>query len=84
MNSLKPFLPDADSGASTVAKPPARRARPWKVIAQEVSAEQDSAKLAKLVSQLGGTNESSPGPGETRLRSQRSKPKDVRPAQLRL
>lgn len=52
MNSLKPFLPDADSGASTVAKPPARRARPWKVIAQEVSAEQDSAKLTKLVAEL--------------------------------
>ena len=52
MNTLKPFAPRANSGASAGAQPPAGRARPWKVIAQEVSGEQDRAKLTKLVAEL--------------------------------
>jgi hypothetical protein len=52
MNSLKLFPPDANSGANAGAQPPAGPARPWKVIAQEVSGEQDPAKLTKLVAEL--------------------------------
>jgi hypothetical protein len=52
MNARKPFLPDANCSASAGLQPPAARARPWKVIAQEVSGEQDPAKLTKLVDEL--------------------------------
>jgi hypothetical protein len=52
MNTLKPFAPGANSGASAGAQPPAGGARPWKVIAQEVSDEHDPAKLTKLVAEL--------------------------------
>ena len=52
MSAVEPFLPDANTGASTGAQPPAGRARPWKVIAQEVSHEEDCAKLTKLVAEL--------------------------------
>lgn len=52
MSAVEPFLPDANTGSSTGTQPPAGRARPWKVIAQEVSHEQDSAKLTKLVAEL--------------------------------
>ena len=52
MSAVEPFFPDTDSGASTGAHLPARHARPWKVIAQEASREQDSAKLTKLVAEL--------------------------------
>jgi hypothetical protein len=51
MNDLKPFLRDPNSDA-TAAQPPAGRTRPWKAIAQEVSGEQDPAKLTKLVAEL--------------------------------
>ena len=52
MCAVEPFLPDANGSSSTGTPPPAGRARPWKVIAQEVSHEQDSAKLTKLVAEL--------------------------------
>ena len=52
MSAVEPFLPDANTGSSTGTQPPAGRARPWKVIAQQVSHEQDSAKLTKLVAEL--------------------------------
>ena len=52
MSTVEPLLPDVNGGTSTAAQPPAGRARPWKVIAQEVSHEQDSAKLTKLVAEL--------------------------------
>jgi hypothetical protein len=52
VSAVEPFLPDANTGSSTGTQPPAGRARPWKVIAQQVSHEQDSAKLTKLVAEL--------------------------------
>lgn len=52
MSAVEPFLPDANTGSSTGTQALAGRARPWKVIAQEVSHEQDSAKLTKLVAEL--------------------------------
>ena len=52
MNDWKPFLPDPSSGATTGSQPSAGRSRPWKAIAQEVSGEQDPAKLTKLVAEL--------------------------------
>jgi len=52
MNTLNPFPPGANSGASAGAQPPTESARPWKVIAQEVSGEQDPAKLTKLIAEL--------------------------------
>jgi hypothetical protein len=52
MSAVEPLLPDANTSASTGAQPPAGRARPWKVIAQEVSHEQDSARLTNLVAEL--------------------------------
>ena len=52
MSAVEPLLPDANICASTDGQPPAGRARPWKVIAQEVSHEEDCAKLTKLVAEL--------------------------------
>jgi hypothetical protein len=52
INSLSPSLPNEDSSASTGAKPSAGRARPWKIVAKEVSGEQDPSKLTKLVVEL--------------------------------
>ena len=52
MNTPKPFASGANSGASAGAQAPAGRARPWKVIAQEVSGEEDPAKLTKLIAEL--------------------------------
>jgi hypothetical protein len=52
MNAVKPSLPDANPGASTGDQPYARRARPWKVVAQELSDERDPDKLTKLIAEL--------------------------------
>ena len=52
MNAAQLFFPDENSGGSKGEQPPARRVRPWKIVAEEASHEQDPAKLANLVAEL--------------------------------
>ena len=50
MSAVEP--PDVNTSASSGVQPPAGHARPWRVISQEISHEQDSAKLTRLIAEL--------------------------------
>lgn len=52
MNALQLSPPEPNSSTSNGDQPPASRTRPWNIVAEEVSHEQDPTKLTKLVAEL--------------------------------